>query len=83
MDQQKYATPSSMSSTSLESHTPFEMPEEVIAPAFSELIHRSHRVRTSDKPPYQEFLDDERVLFNYDVAQRRRVLQHAFVLIFG
>lgn len=83
MGKQQNTTSSAMPSTTLESRTPFEPPKKVVPPAFNELLHRLHRVHTSGKPPSQKFLDDERVLFNYGVVQRRRVLQHAAVLIFG
>lgn len=83
MDQQQHASISSKPFSSMESRTRFDPPDKVIAPAFAELLHRLHRVRTSGTPPSQELLDDERVLFNYGVAQRRRVLEHTVGLIFA
>lgn len=83
MDQQQHASISSKPFSSMDSHTRFEPPDKVIAPAFAELLNRLHRVRTSGTPPSQELLNDERVLFNYGVAQRRRVLEHTVGLLFA
>lgn len=60
----------------------YDPPESVVGPAFAELLDRLRRARLS-KTPDPQLPNEERVLFDYGVAQRRRVLEHAIFLVFG
>lgn len=60
----------------------YEPAEAVVAPAFSELVMRVSRARATAVGS-AALGGEERVLFDYGVSQRRRVLEHTLFLVFA
>lgn len=60
----------------------FDPPDNVVAPAFAELLDRLRRAQHSSAPN-PDLPQEERTLFHHGVAQRRRVLEHTLFLVFG
>lgn len=60
----------------------YEPAEAVVAPAFSELILRVGRARAT-ATGNAALGGEERILFDYGVSQRRRVLEHTLFLVFA
>lgn len=60
----------------------FDPPESVVSPAFGELLLRLNRARMSPRPD-SDLPQEERLLFDNGVTQRRQVLEHTLFLVFG
>lgn len=58
---------------------PYEPPEEVVAPAFRELLRRLRQARA----PGDGLSDDERRVFESGVAERKKVLENTLTLVFA
>lgn len=66
----------------MNSNQKFDPPEKVVGPALTELMNRLARSRTVTSKN-MGMSDEERKIFDYGVAERKRVLEHTLFLVFG
>lgn len=60
----------------------FDPPEAVVPPAFAELLLRLSRARMAPRPS-PTLPQEERLLFDHGVKQRRQVLEHTLCVVFA